>query len=132
MNTLVKEVITNTSSFERIQSDSAMDLSVHSNSRTADSFMGADLALSKSGKQENAVRPSSHRLVVYPHFPFDSGVSHGCKLCPANLCKVNLQRLCSAGHSIIVLVVSGLSEVNVQLVATDCEGAEQYMGHMSP
>ena len=34
MNMLVKEVITNTSTFERIQSDSAMDLSMHSNSRT--------------------------------------------------------------------------------------------------
>ena len=86
---LVKEVITNTSSFERIQSDSAMDLSVHGDSKTDDSFMGADLALSQPGKQDSAARPSSHRLVVHPHFPYDSGVSHGCKLCPANLCKVN-------------------------------------------
>ena len=90
---LVKEVITNTSSFERIQSDSAMDLSAHSSSKTDDSFMGADLALINPGKQDSAARPSSHRMVVHPHFPYDSGVSHGCKLCPANLCKVWSQEL---------------------------------------
>ena len=90
MNMLVKEVITNTSTFERIQSDSAMDLSMHSNSRTDDAFMGAELALGKTGKQDSVARPSSHRLVVHPHFPYESGVSHGCKLCPANLCKVSI------------------------------------------
>ena len=93
VNMLVKEVITNTSGFERIQSDSAMDLSAHSNSKTDDSFMGADLALINPGKQDSAARSSSHRMVVHPHFPYDSGVSHGCKLCPANLCKVWTQGL---------------------------------------
>ena len=102
---LVKEVITNTSSFERIQSDSAMDLSAHSNSKTDDSFMGADLALINPGKQDSAARPSSHRMVVHPHFPYDSGVSHGCKLCPANLCKVWTQGLRNS-NTIIIMKMS--------------------------
>lgn len=92
VNALVKEVITNTSGFERVQSDSAMDLSAHNDRKSGDSdaaFMGADLASAMSGgKPGAAVRPASHRLVVQPHFPYEAGVSHGCKLCPANLCKV--------------------------------------------
>ena len=87
VNLLVKEVITNTSSFERIHSDSVMDLSAHADAKTAEPFMGADLVLAKCGNTD-AARPSSHRLVVHPHFPYTSGVSHGCTLCPANLCKV--------------------------------------------
>ena len=93
MNTLVKEVITNTSSFERVQSDSAMDLSAQGAKQPGPDFMGADLALAKPGKPGSAARPSSHRLVVQPHFPYEAGTSHGCKLCPANLCKVALGTL---------------------------------------
>ena len=88
VSTLVKEVITNASGFERVQSDSAMDLSAQGAGQPGADFMGADLALAKPGKPGGAARPSSHRLVVQPHFPYDSGTSHGCKLCPANLCKV--------------------------------------------
>ena len=95
VNTLVKEVITNTSGFERVQSDSAMDLSAQGAGEPGADFLGADLALAKPGKPGGAARPSSHRLVVQPHFPYDSGTSHGCKLCPANLCKVAVQHPCA-------------------------------------
>ena len=72
-----------------MQSDSAMDLSAQGAGGADADFMGADLALAKPGKPGGAVRPSSHRLVVQPHFPYEAG-THGCKLCPANLCKVAL------------------------------------------
>lgn len=90
MNSLVKEVITNTTSFERVASDSAMDLSEPGSSAA---FPGAAAKDSEQQPQQLAAggvpRPSSHRLVVHPRFPYDTGESHGCKLCPANLCKVS-------------------------------------------
>ena len=47
---------------------------------------GAAAGDAKLGAQA-APRPASHRLLVHPRFPFDTAC-HGCKLCPANLCKV--------------------------------------------
>lgn len=83
VNTLVKEVITNTTSFERIASDSAMDLS-----EPNEALGGSKLAAAFPQQRPATPRPASHRLTVHPRFPYDAGESHGCKLCPANLCKV--------------------------------------------
>ena len=89
MNTLVKEVITNTTSFERLGSgnDSAMDLAGEGEQRP-----GADAAFAVGGvgsaKSGALAKPAGHRLQVHPRFPYEDGESHGCKLCPANLCKV--------------------------------------------
>ncbi len=100
VNTLVKEVITNTTSFERIASDSAMDL----NEQDVASFAGGAKVNEglMSGLQQpaNVPRPSSHRLVVHPRFPFEIE-SHGCKLCPANLCKVRLASLLSSSLPVV-------------------------------
>ena len=87
VNTLVKEVITNTTSFERIVSDSAMDLSDQDVAEFAGSAKTEEGLMSGLQQPASAPRPSSHRLVVHPRFPFEIE-SHGCKLCPANLCKV--------------------------------------------
>ena len=114
VNALVKEVITNASGFERVQSDSAMDLSAQGAGAPDIDFMGADLALAKPGKPGSGARPSSHRLVVQPHFPYEAGTSHGCKLCPSNLCKVavgtlvhfaamDLQYLCTCPTTALIV-----------------------------
>ena len=74
VNTLVKSVTTNVASFERAPStpyDSAEDLMQWEGSK-------------------GAPRPASHRLVVHPRHNEDRLGSHGCPLCPANLCKVSL------------------------------------------
>ena len=90
LNTLVKEVITNGTSFERLApaSDSAADLTAQAEPLPC---LGGDAARiaangdAKLGAQ--APRPASHCLLVHPRFPYETAC-HGCKLCPANLCKV--------------------------------------------
>jgi hypothetical protein len=86
VNSLVKEVITNTTSFERVASDSAVDL-CDAGSPAAQPFLGK-AAAAADGKHSQSVRPAAHRLLVHPRFPYESGETHGCNLCPANLCKV--------------------------------------------
>ena len=90
MNSLVKEVITNTTTFERIASDSAMDLSEPTNAPGAYNSPGFKADSAAPFAQPARLRPASHRLTVHPRFPYDAGESHGCKLCPANLCKARL------------------------------------------
>ena len=88
INTLVKEVITNTTSFERIASDSAMDLSEPNEALGAyNAGPKADGAAGFPQQRPATLRAASHRLTVHPRFPYDTGESHGCKICPANLCK---------------------------------------------
>lgn len=93
VNGLVKEVITNSTSFERIADDSpSPDLPREQQGSSSSSalvrpFLGK-AAAAADGKFAQAGRAASHRLQVHPRFPYESGEDHGCKLCPANLCKV--------------------------------------------
>ena len=82
MSSLVKEVVTNTASFERsIASDSARDLTQLED--WGNGFAGGH------SPQEEAPRESSHRLVIQPrHDGKTTWGPHRCPLCPANLCKV--------------------------------------------
>ena len=74
MNLLVKEVITNNSTFERsLASDSAMDLN--------------QLVASNGTKNDGHPAECSQRLVIHPRHNVGAG-PHNCPMCPANLCKV--------------------------------------------
>ena len=78
---LVAEVITNGAAFERALADSAADLTLGA-AQDPGSW-----ALGGSGKGGGAPRPAAHRLAVKPRHDEAAAGSHGCPLCPANLCK---------------------------------------------
>lgn len=99
MSGLVKEVITNSTSFERIGVDSPSAEAPREQQQDPSSsaspcsslvrpFLGKAAAAADGKFARAGLRAASHRLHVHPRFPYDSGESHGCKLCPANLCKV--------------------------------------------
>ena len=76
VNLLVKEVITNTSGFERsLASDSAVDLT--------------QLMSSAQGQKPASNTECSQRLVIHPRHD-SATAAHNCPICPANLCKVML------------------------------------------
>ena len=52
--------------------------------------MWSDGSASPKSVLDNGAKPASHKLVVRPRFDYQHG-SHGCPLCPANLCKVGKQ-----------------------------------------
>ena len=77
-STLVREVITNSASFERsMTSDSAKDL-------TKLEAWGSQHV----GQQQPPLEESSHRLFIRPRHDDAVDAPHACPLCPANLCKV--------------------------------------------
>lgn len=90
VDSAVKEVITNGAAFERVLADSAADLTLNlASGKLCDpkpdpAGWSAAAAHSKAG---GALRPASHRLAVRPRYDTDADGSHGCPLCPANLCK---------------------------------------------
>ena len=49
--------------------------------------MWSDAPASPKSVLDVGAKPASHKLVVRPRFDYQTG-SHGCPLCPANLCKV--------------------------------------------
>ena len=87
VNTLVKEVITNTTSFERVSGGDPSELA---NGHAPDQApcIGASPQNGGAMMGSGSAKPAAHRLQVHPRFPYDAGHSHGCRLCPANLCKV--------------------------------------------
>lgn len=108
VNTRVKEVITNLSSFVRNQPASDSDsrssqLQSESDSPPSDaesSSETADMGQAASNRDESAAdgtweltkgklangkAAASHRMVIQPR----TVSSHGCSICPANLCKVS-------------------------------------------
>ena len=91
-------MITNGAAFERVLADSAADLTLNpaggkqSDPKPDPAGWTAAAAHSKAGA--GAARPASHRLAVRPRYDTDAGDSHGCPLCPANLCKVRPRALC--------------------------------------
>jgi hypothetical protein len=91
----VKEVISNTTSFERLATaDPAAELANGHGAPDQAPCVGAGGAPAGNGSngvaKSGAPKPASHRLQVHPRFPYDAGHSHGCRLCPANLCKVRV------------------------------------------
>lgn len=77
VNTLVKEVITNSACFERtITSDSASDLTIMKG--WGDTSRGIN---------QQELKESSHRLVIQPRHDSKAVGQHNCKICPSNLCK---------------------------------------------
>lgn len=112
INTRVKEVITNLSSFVRSQpamdSESATGVSqcetesapadAHSSSEAPDNAVsvaerdvaGADGRWEVTkGRLTGGKGAASHRMVIQPRHDWTVS-SHGCPICPANLCKVGL------------------------------------------
>lgn len=110
VNTRVQEVITNLSSFVRCQPSTNSQDSPAQSPREADSAhsdaesstgtpdkvqsasMGAESANrstwhTASGETAGGMVAASHRMVVQPRHDWTAS-SHGCPLCPANLCKV--------------------------------------------
>jgi hypothetical protein len=88
---LVKEVITNGAAFERALGDSAAELTA--GGAPSPALGKADptawsASAAGAGKAGGAPRAASHRLAVHPRHDADAAGSHGCPLCPANLCKV--------------------------------------------
>eukprot|EP00891_Asterochloris_glomerata_P008855 jgi/Astpho2/8855/Aster-x0827 len=71
---LVKQVLTNTASFEKAPPAAEVDT------------MWSDGSASPTSVLDIGAKPASHKLVVRPRFDYQHG-SHGCPLCPANLCK---------------------------------------------
>ena len=97
VNTKVKEIITNLSSFVRNQpassADSATLQSPHesgsdaeSSSNSPDHVQSADGVI--QSRLTNAKVAASHRMVIQPRHDWTVS-SHGCPICPANLCKVS-------------------------------------------
>lgn len=76
---LVREVITNSANFERSMTlDSAKDLTK------------LDGWGSCHSRRQSLPEESSHRLVIRPRHDETVDAPHGCSICPANLCKVNM------------------------------------------
>ena len=69
------QVLTNTASFEKAPPAAEVD------------SMWNDGSASPKSVLDVGAKPASHKLVVRPRFDYHHG-SHGCPLCPANLCKV--------------------------------------------
>ena len=111
VNTQVKEVITNLSSFVRSQSMTNSDSAIAGDPCEPDSPPSdAESSTGTSGKLESAGSrdesgadgrweltkgrltggkgAASHRMVVQPRNDWTVS-SHGCPICPANLCKVS-------------------------------------------
>lgn len=74
MNNCITEVITNTAVFEKV---SPADID--------DACIGLGISSTSSGSSSSS-KGSGYRLVIQPRHP-ESADSHGCPLCPANLCK---------------------------------------------
>ena len=114
VNTRVKEVITNLSSFVRCQTPSSSDNSPTQTPREADSAQSdAESSTAATEKAQSASRgqgshdgvtwaaanegvtgsrqPASHQMVIQPRHDWMVS-SHGCPLCPANLCKVSAKK----------------------------------------
>ena len=103
VNTRVKEVITNLSSFVRNQHAAGDDLSSTQPSDAESSSETPDMAQASSrdesaadgtweltkGKLANGKAAASHRMVIQPRHDWTVS-SHGCPICPANLCKVRV------------------------------------------
>lgn len=111
INTRVKEVITNLSSFVRSQpamdaesSTAVSQCEADSAASDADSSEAQDRAESASerdvagadgrwevtkGRLTGGKGAASHRMVIQPRHDWTVS-SHGCPICPANLCKVGL------------------------------------------
>ena len=69
------QVLTNTASIEKAPPAAEVDT------------MWSDGSASPTSVLDIGAKPASHKLVVRPRFDYQHG-SHGCPLCPANLCKV--------------------------------------------
>ena len=87
----MKEVITNGAAFERALGDSAAELTA--GGAPSPALGKADptawsAGAAGAGKAGGAPRAASPRLAVHPRHDADAAGSHGCPLCPANLCKV--------------------------------------------
>ena len=106
VNTRVQEVITNLSSFVRCQpSSNSQHGSAQSASQADSAHSDAESSTTSPGKVQSASSGSesaggatwgdaatgkaaaSHRMVIQPRHDWTVS-SHGCPLCPANLCKV--------------------------------------------
>lgn len=105
VNTRVQEVITNLSSFVRCQPSSDPQHSSDQSASQADSaHSDAESSTTSQGKVQSASsgfesadgatrgdaaadKAASHRMVIQPRHDW-TVLSHGCPLCPANLCKV--------------------------------------------
>ena len=68
-------MLTNTASFDKALPAAQVD------------SMWSDGSASPKSVLDVGAKPASHKLVVKPRFDYQHG-SHGCPLCPANLCKV--------------------------------------------
>ena len=108
INTRVQEVITNFSSFVRCQPPTGQDCLAQSPHKPQSAHSDAEsttAAPSKVGKlpfpggqraagaalgdnMAGAKAPASHRMVIQPRHDWTVS-SHGCPLCPANLCKAS-------------------------------------------
>ena len=98
VNTRVQEVVTNLSSFVRCPpptpeaSTSAQGLhesdSAHSDAESSTASPGRVQSVS-SGLKTGGQSPASHCLVIQPRHDWTVS-SHGCPLCPANMCKASL------------------------------------------
>jgi len=103
VNTRVQEVITNLSSFVRCQPSSdpqsaSQADSAHSDAESSTASPGKVQSASSgsdggatwgasSGDAAAGKTAASHRMVIQPRHDWTVS-SHGCPLCPANLCKV--------------------------------------------
>ena len=72
---ILLQVLTNTASFEKAPPASEVDA------------MWSHGSASPKSVLDVSAKPASHKLVVRPRFDYQHA-SHGCPLCPANLCKV--------------------------------------------
>ena len=88
----VSEVITNSASFQRVDhpaSSSGGDGGAPSSGGGGGGGRGWGIFRSSSSSSSRAAPPKpSHRLTILPRHDYQA-CSHGCGLCPANLCKVS-------------------------------------------
>lgn len=62
--------------------------------------------LAQSEEAWGAAKPAAHRLVITPRHD-ERGGSHGCPLCPANLCKGQELEALRAAHPYRTIVYAG-------------------------
>ena len=122
MATCVQSIITNPAAFQRVAAASSADLTAAAGTSAAaaqqthqapavrsssgfGSWFGCRTAPSRPASAPAAVgsscsgkRAGSHRLVIEPRHDWEACGAHGCRLCPANLCKGRELAVVRAAH----------------------------------
>ncbi|KAK9836188.1 hypothetical protein WJX81_007747 [Elliptochloris bilobata] len=134
---LVAEVITNGAAFERVLADSAIDLTLSPGAAAGKPDPAVNPSLNPlswalcCGKGAGAARPAAHRLAVRPRHDEGAAGSHGCPLCPANLCKgQELEALRRrAAYSRVVYAGDGANDLCPALILSAGDAVLARKGH---